>query len=178
MFSEASVSHSVHRGGGWGWGKVPTNRPGGRPPPRHNPSPRQTKPLGRPPPRQTLPPYWHLVAATAAVGMHPIGTHSCLLISWQRPVPLTSFFDFPNSECFAFASPISSTVWGRCDRVSIASLRKVSIVPTSLVIDRLSELSRASKSRCIWSSITAFTGVVLTVIQSTCYNTRLLKVRN
>ena len=56
MISEASVSHPVHGEGGGV--RVPTP-PGGR----H--------------PNQSPPQYWHLVAATAAVGTHPTGIHSC-----------------------------------------------------------------------------------------------------
>ena len=57
MISEASVSHPVHGEGGGGLGY---------------PLPLEADTLTSPPPQ-----YWHLVAATAAVGTHPTGIHSC-----------------------------------------------------------------------------------------------------
>ena len=46
---------------------------GGERPPRERP------PLEGDPPMGETPRYWHLVAATAAVGMHPTEMHSCHL---------------------------------------------------------------------------------------------------
>ena len=79
----------------------------------------------------------------------------------------TSCFFLANSVCLALASPISSTVCGLCDSVSMADVTKVSISLTSLLMALRSELTSASKSRWMWSSITAFTGIRFTVIQST-----------
>ena len=53
------------------------------------------------------------------------------------------------------------------DKASVADVRKVSIVCTSLVIERLREVNNASKSCCMWSSIVDLTGDVDTLIQST-----------
>ena len=72
-----------------------------------------------------------------------------------------------SSECLALATPISSTVCGLVDKASVADVRKVSIVCTSLVIERLREVNNASKSCCMWSSIVDLTGDVDTLIQST-----------
>ena len=69
MFSEASVSHSVH-GGGVPQGGLPTTGESasrGCLPPGGSASRGSTQP----------PRYRHLVAAAAAVGMHPTGMHSC-----------------------------------------------------------------------------------------------------
>ena len=64
MFSETSVCHSVHRGGGG----LPTHPP-----------PMQT-PLGSPPPLDTM------GYGQQAAGVHPTGMHSCL----ARSLPNTA----------------------------------------------------------------------------------------
>ena len=72
-----------------------------------------------------------------------------------------------SSECLALATPISSTVCGLVDKASVADVRKLSFVCTSLVIERLREVTNASKSCCMWSLIVDLTGDVDTLIQST-----------
>lgn len=71
------------------------------------------------------------------------------------------------SECFLWASPISWTVCGRCDSTSVASFKNVSTVTMLADIALRRQETKASNNRCMRSSIVAFTGIVLTVIQST-----------
>ena len=77
MFSEASI---CSRGEEVGQTPLPQNAdaPEADPPLEGRPFPKGRPPLeGRTPPEDSPPHYWHLLSATAAVGTHPTGMHSC-----------------------------------------------------------------------------------------------------